>query len=230
MIEQNLAGKVIAVTGAGGRLGAQVVHRFAQQGATIAAIVQNEDEVHSIPFPEGAEGWAFPADVTDEAMVEACFGQIGNQFGHVDVLVHTVGGWDGRPFLETSEADWSRILRLNLTSAFLCFREAARLMEGGGGQLIAIASAQGADRGRAEQAAYSAAKAGVVRLVESVAAEFSDRGITAHAIAPSTILFEGTADQPGVPVHHLVDLCMYLCTDAGAAHNGTVLRAYGSQQ
>lgn len=225
-MEPNLSGKTIVITGAGGRLGQRMVRAFAERGAKIAAIVLNEEEARNIPFPDNAEGWAFPANVADERMVQACFEQIGRQFTHIDALIHTVGGWQGKPLLETSATDWQNLLSINLTSAFLCFREAIRYMQGHGGRLIALASGQGADRGRAQQAAYSAAKGGVVRLVESVAEEFGGQGITAHAIAPSTIQYEDS-DQPGVPATHLVDLCLYLCTDAARALNGATLRAYG---
>lgn len=222
MSANTLGEAVVVVTGATGRLGRRMMQRFADDGATVAALDR------SGRLPEDAPAQAFKANVTDEAEVVAAFQQIGETLGRVDALVHTVGAWDGRPFLDTSLDDWERIVRLNLTSAFLCFREAARLMQGRGGRLIGIASAQGADRGRAEQGGYSAAKAGLVRLVEAVAEEFEGTGITAHAIAPSSILFDDGGDQKGVPVFDLVDLALYLCGPAGAALNGATLRAYGT--
>jgi NAD(P)-dependent dehydrogenase (short-subunit alcohol dehydrogenase family) len=168
--------------------------------------------------------------VTDEAEVVSVFQQIGETYGHIDALVHTVGMWNGKPFLDTTLDDWEQIMRVNLTSTVLCFREAARLMQGRGGRLIGIASGQGADRGHAQQAGYSASKAGVIRLVEAVAGEFEGTGITAHVIAPSFILFEDAADHKGVPVSDLADLAVYLCGSAGASLNGATLRAYGTLQ
>lgn len=221
----SLSNKVVVITGAAGRLGRRLVSRFAEEGATIAAVVRNDDEARSIPFPDNAEGWAFPADVTNEELANACFDQIGAQFTSIDALIHTVGGWEAKPFLETSAADLERMLRLNLTSAFLCFREAARLMAGRGGQLIGIASAQGADRGAAEQVGYSASKAGVVRLVETVSAELKGSGITAHAIAPSTIRHDDEGE--GVAADDIVEICHSLITRTAAALNGSTIRAYG---
>ena len=232
MLHVDLRENVIVITGAGGRLGQRMVHRFARQGARIAAIVRDEEEAKRIPFPddEDAVGFAYPVDVTQEELVEACFAQIAGQFGRIDALVHTVGGWDGRPLAETSLGQWEHTMRVNLTSTFLCFREAARLMQqqGGSGRLIGIASGQGADRGRAQQAAYSAAKAGVVRLVEATAAELAGTGITAHALAPSTVLYDEAPGETGVRADALVDTCLFLCTPAGAAYNGITLRAYGT--
>ena len=215
-------GRVVVVTGAAGRLGRRMMHRFADEGATVAACDRDPCRL-----PGGTPGQVFKADVANEAEVVAGFRQIGDTFGSIDALVHTVGAWDGRPFLDTSLGAWEKIVRVNLTSAFLCFREAARLMQGRGGRLIGIASGQGADRGRAQQGGYSAAKAGVVRLVEAVAEEFEGTGITAHAIAPSFILFDEADDQKGVPVSDLIDLAVYLCGPAGASLNGATLRAYG---
>ncbi|QXD14396.1 SDR family oxidoreductase [Rhodocaloribacter litoris] len=221
-----LENRLIVVTGAGGRLGRRMVQDFARHGATVAAVLRREAAAPSVPQEDGVH--LFFADATEEAAVEEVFGAIARQCGPPDALVHTVGGWEARPFLETTAAQWDAMLRVNLTSAFLCFRAAARVMQAGGrgGRLIGIAAGQGADRGAAEQAAYSAAKAGVIRLVEAVAAEFAGTGLTAHAIAPSMILYDEDGDK-GVRAADLVALCRYLCTDAGAALNGATLRAYG---
>ncbi len=214
---------VVVVTGAAGRLGSRMMEGFAGLGATVAAIDRDPCRL-----PADTPGQTFQADVTDEAETVAAFGQIGEAFGRVDVLVHTVGTWAGKPLLDTSLDDWEQIMRVNLTSTLLCFREAARLMQERGGRLIGIASGQGADKGVAQQAGYSASKAGVMRLVEAVAAEYEATGITAHAIAPSLILFDEAADRKGVPVSDLVDLAVYLCGPAGASLNGATLRAYGT--
>ena len=214
---------VVVITGAAGRLGSRMMQRFAGHGATIAAIDRDPCRL-----PENIPGETFQANVTDEAETVAVFRQIGERYGRVDVLIHTVGTWAGKPFLETSLDDWEQIMRVNLTSTVLCFREAARLMQDGGGRLIGIASGQGADKGRGRQAGYSASKAGVVRVVEAVAEEFQGTGITAHAIAPSAILFDEGGDQKGVSVFDLVDLAVYLSGPAGASLNGATLRAYGT--
>lgn len=224
MIDIDLSGHVVVITGAAGRLGRRMTEAFAEKGATVAAV----DVESEIPFPKGAEGQPFTADLLDEEEVEACFRQIRGALGPTDVLVHAVGGWAAKPLLETSLEDFDRLVRVNLFSAFLCFREAARQMEGRGGRLIGIASGQGADGGVAEQYAYSASKAGVMRLVEAAADEFEGTGITAHAIAPSVILFDGETGRKGVPAERLVDLALYLCSSAGKALNGDTLRAYGT--
>ena len=220
---QQLKHRVIVVTGAAGRLGQKMVRRFAEEGASIAAVVRTEADARSLPFPKAGTGWAFPVDLIDEELVGACFDRIREQFGRVDALVHTVGMWEGRSFEETSLAQWDRVLRTNLTSTFLCFREAARVMDGPG-RLIAFAARQGVLGGEARQAAYSAAKAGLVRLVEAVDAEMDH--VTAHAIAPSTILYDegGT----GVQADDLVEITASLLISLADATAGSTIRAFGS--
>lgn len=221
----DLSEKTIVLTGAFGRLGRILTRRLLADGATVAGL----DARAADPVVASDRLHLFKADLANEASVVEAFDRVRQEVGAVDGLVHTVGMWSGQPFAETSLEDWEMMLRVNLTSAFLCFRAAVRQMQASGttsGRLVAIASKQGADRGVAEQAAYSASKAGVVRLVEAVAAEYAGTGLTAAAVAPSTILFEGGGD--GVPAEQVAALCAYLCTAEGAAHNGSVLRTFGN--
>lgn len=213
---------VVALTGAGGRLGSAITRKLLDAGAKVAAIDVTEIE----ELPDGAT--SFVSDLTDEKSVVETFEDIEQQLGPVGGLIHTVGMWGGSPFADTELADWDAMLNVNLTTTFLCFREAARRMTYRAGHLVAIASGQGADGGVAEQGPYSATKAGVIRLVESVAAEYDAR-ITAAAVAPSMILFgEEEKGTRGVSVEAIADLCVYLAGEGGAIHNGQVLTAYGT--
>ena len=224
MLEARLENTIIALTGAGGRLGSVITRKLLEAGATVAAIdVRPIDEL-----PDGAA--SFNADLTDEASVVRTFAQIEEELGPLGGLIHTVGMWGGAPFAETDLDSWEAMLTVNLTTTFLCFREAVRRMNGRGGHLVAIASRQGADGGVAEQGPYSVAKAGVVRLVEAVAAEYDGR-ITAATVAPSMILFGGEdEDARGVSVEAVADLCVYLCGEGGGIQNGQVIRAYGTMR
>ncbi len=220
----DLTGKVVVITGASGTLGQALVEAFAPTRATIAAIVPTEADAHRIQPPHGADLWAFPADVTSEGAVRDALDAIVEQFGAMHALIHGVGGWAAAPLLETTLEEWRRVLDLNLTSTFLCFREAARRMTGQRGHLIAIAARQGADKAPAEQGPYAASKAGVIRLVESVAAEFQGH-LTAHAIAPS--MLTATGSDSGVSAAEVAELCVCLCGSAADALNGATIRAYG---
>lgn len=221
-----LEGKNIVLTGSTGRLGRHILSAFSDTGASLITIdrsinmdlVENNDHILL----------ATVANVTDESAVADCFAHIKDEVGAPDMVIHTIGGWDGCPLLDTSLESWQSMLDLNLTSSFLVFREAIRYMKQQGGGLIGITSAQGADRGVGQQAAYSATKGGLTRLIESIAAEYKGSGITAHAIAPSMILYDEPFDESGVPAQDLASLCVYLSTDAGRALSGATLRAYGA--
>jgi 3-oxoacyl-[acyl-carrier protein] reductase len=206
----------VVVTGASGRLGRVLVRMFEDHGAIVTAVDRAPSEVGARRFVEG--------DLSDETSAKSVFDTIARS-GAPDVVVHAVGMWGETPVDTTSLSDWRTVFDINLTSTFLCFREALRCMTSGG-RLIAFAAGQGADRAAPRQAAYSAAKAGVVRLVEATDAEVRDRGIRAFAIAPSMILF-GEDDGPGTRDIDLARLCLYLASDAGRSLAGSVIRSYG---
>lgn len=223
----DLTDTTVVVTGVLGRLGRVLSQRLLSYGATVAGV----DARLADRFVDSDRLHLFEADLADEAAVAEVFGTLAERLGPLDACIHTVGMWAGAPFEATTLEDWETMLRVNLTSTFLCFREAVRQLRsaGKGGRLVAIAAKQGAEGGVAEQAAYSASKAGVVRLVEAVAAEYAGDGITAAAVAPSMILFGGEdAATQGVSAERVADLCAYLASEAGTAHTGTVVRAYGS--
>lgn len=214
----------MVVTGAAGRLGRVVARHLSDAGARVVGLDRQPHEVGD---------HAVVADVTDPESVADAFTEAATAVGEPNGVVHTVGMWAGSPFAETDLADWRTVLDVNLTSTFVVFQTAVRRMLGseGGGRLVALASGQGADKGVAEQAAYSASKAGVVRLVESVAAEYRAHEIAAAAVAPSMILFgDEEPGARGVEVEEVARLCVTLCGPAGNVHSGSVLRAYGSMR
>ena len=213
----DLTDRRVLVTGAAGRLGRVLVQTLGAAGARVAAL-----DREAPPVPAG--GLALAADVLDEAAVADAFARADAELGGLDAVVHTVGTWDGAPLAETSLEAWRAVLDLNLTSAFLVFRQAARQL-GPAGVVVGIASGQGADRAPAEQAAYAASKAGVVRLVEATAAEAG--APHAVAVAPSTIRFDGEGG-PGISAEAVAALCARLCGPDGAHHAGATLRIYGA--
>jgi NAD(P)-dependent dehydrogenase (short-subunit alcohol dehydrogenase family) len=218
----DIGGQLVVVSGATGRLGRHLVSGFAAAGARVVGIVRPTVGQYRSESNEST----VPCDLADEASVASCFGEIEREHGRIFACLHAVGTWEMKPFGETSLADWDEMMQVNLRTAFLCFRHAIAGMGDGPGRLVVFASRQGADRGAPQQAAYSAAKGGLVRLVESVALEYGPR-ITATAIAPSAIAFED-GHSGGVAAKDLVKLCLFVCSGAGAALNGQTLRAYGT--
>lgn len=226
MVDQSLEHRVAAVTGASGRLGRMTVDAFLERGATVIAL--GRSGAARAASGERPRVEAVHCDVLDPESVRDAFEHVALQHGRLDALVHTVGAWGMTPLLESDADDWDRLVRVNLHSTYLCFREAARVMAAGeGGGLVAITAAQGADRGVGGQSAYSVAKAGVVRLVEAVADELADRNVTARAVAPSTILY-GNETGSGVPAEAIVRLCVDCASPRAPFPSGAVVRAYGS--
>lgn len=213
---------LVLVTGASGRLGSLTVAGFRNAGFRVLGLDRSASGAGPVPI--------LAIDATNEQSVADVFARIRKEHGPPSVVVHTVGMWAMKPFAETTLEDWSVMMDVNLTSTFLIFREAVRCMGRGAddaaGTLIGISSRQGSVQGAAQQAAYSASKAGVKRLVEAIADEYADSALTAHAIAPSTILFEGDKGD-GVSAQDLVAHCLHLASAAGRSLGGTTLHAFG---
>lgn len=112
---------------------------------------------------------------------------IPEQFGPLDVLVNNAGTGLNKPFLDTSLAEWNRLLSVNLTGTFLCAQAAARIMvRQSSGRIVNLASISG-QRGAQGRAAYGAAKAGVIQLTKVMAVELGPQGVCVNAVAPGPV-------------------------------------------
>ena len=198
----NLAGKVVFVTGAGGKhgIGRGIAQRLAEDGADVVVT----DYVEK-PYPDadwgglpalkaeieglGRRSLALTCDVTDSASVGAAMQEAVEALGKIDILVNNAaarGGKDRVPVVELEEDEWDRVMSVNLKGTFVCSRAAARHMvaRGGGGRIISVSSVLGL-RGIARFAAYCSSKFGIVGLTQSLAQELAEYGITVNAICPS---------------------------------------------
>ena len=186
-----LRGRVAAISGGALGIGRATARLFAAEGALIAIGDVEREAAEAVAreiTARGGRALALGVDVGDAAQVQAFVDQVVAQLGRLDVMFANAGIAHSAPFLEHAEAQWHRVLRVNLTGVFLCGQTAARQMvrQGGGGRIIATASINGF-RGVENLVGYNASKAGVIELVRTMAVELAQHHITVNAIAPAQI-------------------------------------------
>jgi 3-oxoacyl-[acyl-carrier protein] reductase len=198
-----LFGQVILVTGGSGGIGGAVARAAAAAGADVA-IAYLDDEEQAEETGDAVRGYGvraatFPADLTDPAQARSMVAAVERHFGRLDGLVNNAGIMPETPFLEISDQEWDRVIRTDLTAAFVCTQAAIPgMVERGRGAVVMISSRLG-QIGWPRVAHYSAAKAGLLGLTKSLAREFGPQGIRVNAVAPGvtvTAMTAGIVDQP----------------------------------
>ena len=228
----SLEGQVALVTGANGGLGTFVTKSLLDAGATVVGIAR------SIAAGEAHDSRFYPvsADLTDPQEVRNLVARLAAQFHKIDVLVHVMGGFaGGASIAQTDDATWRKMMDLNVNAAFYVFRAVIPVMrEAGYGRIIAIGSRQ-AMQPAANVAAYSASKAALVSLVQTVALENKDKNIRANVILPGTMDTQANrAAMPKANVEkwvqpaHVAELVVLLAGDAGGDITGAAIPVYGA--
>jgi NAD(P)-dependent dehydrogenase (short-subunit alcohol dehydrogenase family) len=186
---QDLAGKVVLVTGAARRIGRGIALRLAREGARVA-IHYHRSQAEAVRTAEecgGAE--LFRADLESVAEINRMFTELEQRMGRLDGLVNNAARFTRFDPLEITEKDWDFIHSVNLKAVFFCCQNGARLMQKQGGGSIVNISSLGGIRPWAEHAHYCASKAGVIMLTRALAKAFAP-GITVNSVAPGVIPFE----------------------------------------
>ena len=182
--------KVAILTGAAAGIGSAAARLFVSEGARLVLVDADAQALSSITS-EIEESSPHVLDiVADVSGAEACAGIIQKtmaRFGHLDALFHNAGIVAAGPLAEYTAEDWQQTLDTNLKSTSQLCREAISMMQNqGGGCIINLASVAGA-HGVADDEAYSASKAGVIRITKSLAKDFVSDGIRVNCICPGTV-------------------------------------------
>ena len=239
----SLQGRTALVTGAATGIGRACALRLAQAGAFVWVNHLGQagaaDAVVREIVLAGGHAQAVEADVSDAAAVQ----RMADAVGAVDVLVNNAGIIQEKPFLETTEADWDRMLAVDLKAVFLvCRAVIPGMLARGGGAIVNIASDLGI-LGRERYAPYCAAKAGVIGLTKSLAREFAPQHIRANAVAPGPVATamvslehmsaEWVEKELAIPQHRLgapeeiADSVLFLASDLSRFYTGQVLGPNG---
>lgn len=186
----DLTKKTALVTGGGRGIGREIALGLARAGCNVA-ISDIDLETAQTTAKEleafGGKSIALKADVSQADGVASMFKDFLAVYGVLDILVNNAGITRDGLLVRMKEADWDLVLSVNLKSAFLCCKEAARpMMKARSGKIINIASVVGL-MGNAGQANYAASKAGLIGLTKTLAKEFAARSINVNAVAPGFI-------------------------------------------
>jgi NAD(P)-dependent dehydrogenase (short-subunit alcohol dehydrogenase family) len=240
---RGLEGKRVVVTGGTSGIGEATSRRFLDEGSHVVALAVGEDEVTTAP--ERIPGvHAIRCDVADAGEVARAFEEADAVLGGVDVLIANAGISVRKPFLEIEEADWQRVLDVNLTGVFHCAQQAARRMVGAGGGVILMTASTNGLTGHPFYADYNASKAGVILLARTMALELAPT-VRVNAVCPGYVLTpmqraEYTDEMlaevnAGIPLgrhaapEEIAALYAFLASEEGAYFTGAVLSIDGGE-
>ena len=175
-----LKDKIALVTGSTNNIGLGIARAFAREGAKVVVHSRHEEDAQKVAAEIGGD--FFAADVARPEQVEKLFNHVKKKHRRLDILVNTIAHSSKNDILETTLAEWSQIMAVNLTGYFLCIQHAARMMiENGGGAIINISAASG-ERGSPGTAAYSVSKGAINSLTRQAAVDLAPYKIRVNGI------------------------------------------------
>jgi NAD(P)-dependent dehydrogenase (short-subunit alcohol dehydrogenase family) len=246
----SLHGRRAVVVGAGRGIGAAIAIALAGAGARVAVVDLDPERADTVVAEvEAAGGDAFPlvADVRSAAAITDLFASAHERLGGIDILVNNVGGMtayaEWARVEDWTEEAWDQIVERNLRYVFLACRAVVPLMRAAGaGAVVNLASLSGMTSSP-RHAAYGAAKAGIVNLTSSLAAEYGPSGIRCNAVAPGAIATEANAAilpddvldglKTSIPLgragrpDEIASAVLFLASDAASYVNGQTLLVDG---
>jgi glucose 1-dehydrogenase len=183
-----LAGKLALVTGAGGGIGRGIAERFAEEGAKVAVADIDGERAHETAALIGSSAVPLVADVSRRDDVQALLATTLELLGGLDILVNNAGILTWGSILDLPEAEWDRVMAVNLKSMYLCTQEVARYWVGAGrrGRIVNLASLS-SELAIAGQSHYCASKGGVKMFTRATALDLAPHSINVNAVAPGNI-------------------------------------------
>ncbi|MCC6319846.1 MAG: 3-oxoacyl-[acyl-carrier-protein] reductase [Phycisphaerales bacterium] len=191
--------RVAIVTGASRGIGKAIALRLAREGRHVVLVARSAAPLNDLKSQieaSGGKASALAVDIGDGKAWAAAIEQVADEHKRLDILVNNAGITRDNLVLRMSDEEWADVINVNLTSAFVGIRAAARpMMRGKFGRIVNIASTSGLV-GNAGQANYAAAKSALLGLSKTIARELGGKGITCNVVAPGYIETDMTANLP----------------------------------
>ncbi len=183
----DLNGKTALVTGASGGIGKDIARALHEAGVTVALSGTRKEALEALAGEMGGRAHVLPCNLADKEETEKLVPAAEAALGGLDILVNNAGITRDMLFMRLKDEDWDAVINVNLTSAFRLSRAALRgMMKKRFGRIIGITSIVGVT-GNPGQGNYAAAKAGMIGMSKSLAAEVASRGVTVNCVAPGFI-------------------------------------------
>jgi len=237
MIEDRFTERVAIVTGGGRGIGKAIAQGFAREGARVVVTARTADEIADVAHEivlAGGEAVGVVCDVSDEANVQQMVDETISQWGRIDILVNNAA--TNLPNIDVVDMEpdaWRRVVDVNLTGPFLCARAALpKMIEQGSGSIVNISSI-GGRHGSKGRGPYRAAKAGLINLTETLAAENFPHGVRVNCVCPGGVetemlrLIEASLDRQLMTPDEMANVVLYLASDDSSAVTGTSIDAFG---